>query len=210
MIKQFYETLSSNIKAFLTVCSCHVTYAFQSESCLNVKELLARSKHEIWRWSDCNWSRTQNHLILKRTLNHWPNWPNDWAVFWVLICTVHLTVCCCHVTYAFQSESTRYSCLNVKELLTRSRCEIWGLSDCNLTHNSTLTTENSRLASLAKWLSVRSWTKWFCGFEPSCSHLHHIACVEDGIWIKNLKESNSRKRRVTTFIRSSFIQVSNW
>ena len=41
----------------LTVCSCHVTYAFQSESilysCLNVKELLARSRREIWRWSDC-------------------------------------------------------------------------------------------------------------------------------------------------------------
>ena len=29
----------------------------------------------------------------------------------------HLTVCSCHVTYAFQSESTLYSCLNVKELL---------------------------------------------------------------------------------------------
>ena len=27
-------------------------------------------------------------------------------MFWVLICTVHLTVCSCHVTYAFQSEST--------------------------------------------------------------------------------------------------------
>ena len=46
-----------------TVCSCHVTYAFHSEStlysCLNVKELLARS------WSDCNWTQTQNHLVLK-------------------------------------------------------------------------------------------------------------------------------------------------
>ena len=29
----------------------------------------------------------------------------------------HLTVCSYHVTYAFQSESTLYSCLNVKELL---------------------------------------------------------------------------------------------
>ena len=29
------------------------------------------------------------------------------------------TVCSCHVTYAFESESTRYSCLNVKELLAR-------------------------------------------------------------------------------------------
>ena len=41
-----------------------------------------------------------------------------------------LTVCSCHVTYAFQSESTLYSCLNVKELLARSRREIWNLSDC--------------------------------------------------------------------------------
>ena len=36
----------------------------------------------------------------------------------------HLTVCSCHVTYAFQSESTLYSCLNVKELLARSRHKI--------------------------------------------------------------------------------------
>ena len=34
------------------------------------------------------------------------------------------TVCSCHVTYAFQSEFTLYSCLNVKERLARSRCEI--------------------------------------------------------------------------------------
>ena len=35
-----------------------------------------------------------------------------------------MTVCSYHVTYAFQSESTLYSCLNVKELLARSRREI--------------------------------------------------------------------------------------
>ena len=35
-----------------------------------------------------------------------------------------LTACFCHVTYAFQSESTLCSCLNVKELLARSRREI--------------------------------------------------------------------------------------
>ena len=33
-------------------------------------------------------------------------------------------VCSYHVTYAFQSESTLYSCLNVKELLARRRREI--------------------------------------------------------------------------------------
>ena len=32
-------------------------------------------------------------------------------MFWVLFCTVHLTVSSYHVTYAFQSESTLYSCL---------------------------------------------------------------------------------------------------
>ena len=36
----------------------------------------------------------------------------------------NLTVCSCHVTYAFESESTIYSCLNVKELLARSRRQI--------------------------------------------------------------------------------------
>ena len=46
---------------------------------------------------------------------------------------LHLNVCSCHVMYAFQSESTLYSCLNVKELLAPSRCEIWSLSDCNWT-----------------------------------------------------------------------------
>ena len=35
----------------------------------------------------------------------------------------------CHVTYAFQSESTLYSCLNVKELLARSRREPFGQTD---------------------------------------------------------------------------------
>ena len=58
----------------LTVCPCHVTYKFQSEStlysCLNVKELLSRSKRKSWSLSDCNWTRTHNHLFHKRTLNH--------------------------------------------------------------------------------------------------------------------------------------------
>ena len=59
---------------FLTVCFCNVTNALQSEStldsCLNGKELLAQSRREVWRLNDCCWTRTQNHLVLKRTLNH--------------------------------------------------------------------------------------------------------------------------------------------
>ena len=48
-------------------------------------------------------------------------------------CHIFLPVCSCHVTYAFQSETTLYSCLNVKKLLARSRREICSLSDCNWT-----------------------------------------------------------------------------
>ena len=51
----------------------HVTCAFQGEStlnsCLNVMEVLAQSRREIWSLSDCNWTRTHNHLVHKRTLN---------------------------------------------------------------------------------------------------------------------------------------------
>ena len=58
----------------LTVCSYHITYAFPNEStlysCLSIKELLARSSHEIWSLSDSNGTRTHNHLVCKRTLNH--------------------------------------------------------------------------------------------------------------------------------------------
>ena len=37
---------------------------------------------------------------------------------------VFLIVCFYHVTYEFESESTLYSCLNVKELLAQSRRHI--------------------------------------------------------------------------------------
>ena len=39
-------------------------------SCLNVKELLGWSWCEIWSLSDCNWTRTHNHLVRKQTHNH--------------------------------------------------------------------------------------------------------------------------------------------
>ena len=58
----------------LTVWSCHITYAFQSEStlyiCLNVKELLAWNRHKIWSLSDWKETRIHNHLVRKWTLNN--------------------------------------------------------------------------------------------------------------------------------------------
>ena len=81
-------------------------------------------------------------------------------MFWVLICTFHLTVCSYHVRYAFQSESTLYISLTAKELPARSRHKIWSLSNCycRRTHNHLV--HKRTLNHLAKWLSVCLWTKW--------------------------------------------------
>ena len=73
---------------FLTVCSCHVTYAFQSEStlysCLNVKELLARSRRKIWSLSECNWTRTHNHLVHKQILSDLPKLAMNFRA-WIFV-----------------------------------------------------------------------------------------------------------------------------
>ena len=52
-------------------------------------------------------------------------------MLWVAIFMVHLTVCYYHVERAFQSESTLYSSLNLKELPAQNKCDIWSLSDSN-------------------------------------------------------------------------------
>ena len=58
------ESMDSNNR---TIRYCHVTYVFQSESALyswlNVKELLARNRYDIWRLSNSNGIRTHNHLV---------------------------------------------------------------------------------------------------------------------------------------------------
>ena len=153
----------------LTVCSNRVMYDFQSEStlysCLNVKELLVWNRCKIWSLCSCNGTRTHNHLVRQWHSTIQPNWRKDWDVLWVLICTVHLTVCSNHATYAFQSKSTLYSCLNVKELVGRNRCEVWSLSDCNGTRTHNHLRKSCRV------------------FERPCSYLNfrfHV-CFKQGV-----------------------------
>ena len=83
--------------------------------------------------SDCNGIRTHNHLVRKRTLNHLGKlgflltielrfeYLSVWCIFVIIICYFIYVHLCYHVPYAFQSESTLYSCLNIKELLARNR-----------------------------------------------------------------------------------------
>ena len=77
--------------------------------CLNVKELLARSRRHIWSLTDSNVIRTHNHLVRNRTLNHLAKPAKR------LCCVVSTYLCgafdrmLSYVTYEFQSESTLYS-----------------------------------------------------------------------------------------------------
>ena len=90
----------------------------------------------------------------------------------------HLTICSCQVKNALQREFTLYICLNVEELLARSRRKIWSLSDCNRTrtHNHLVNKQTlNHLASLAKWLNVYELSGY--EFESSCSHLNFKFCA---------------------------------
>ena len=96
------------------------------------------------------------------------------------------TACYYYLTYEFQSESTLYIYLDVKEFLARSRRHIWSLSDSNglQTHNHLVQRQKlnhlTKLLSLAKWLSVLLWAKWLWVQIPLLSLSKFIICL----WIR--------------------------
>ena len=141
----------------LTVCYSHVACAFQSEfslySYLNVKEHLAQYSCDIWSLT------------------------NDWAVLWVLICTIHLTVCYCYFRYTFQGESILYSYLNATKLPARNKFDIWNWSDSTRiwTHNLLVRKQTlNHLAKRAKWLSCVVRTYLYGAFDCMLFSCHAL------------------------------------
>ena len=61
---------SQCMNCMLLWCHVHVSEWIYALCCLNVKELFAQNRRDIWRLSDCNRSWTRDHLVRKRTLNH--------------------------------------------------------------------------------------------------------------------------------------------
>ena len=123
--------------------------------------------------------------FVKEHLTIWPFWPNHIAELWVLICTLRLTVCSCDVMYAYQSEFTLYICLNVKDLFTRNRRNLWNLSNCTRTRTHKHLVPKpllNHLAKLTKWLawilSTYLHSKFDCMF-----FLCHVSISE---WIHTL------------------------
>ena len=92
-------------------------------------------------------------------------------------------MCYYHVTCAFQSKSTLYSCLNVKKLLAWNRRDIWSFSDSNgiQTHNHLVCKRTlNHLAKLAKWLSCVVRTYLYGEFD--CMLLSRHVRVSEWIY----------------------------
>ena len=84
-----------------------------------------------------------------------------------------MAVCYYHVTYAFHSESTLYSCLNVKGLLARNRWYTWSLSDSNgiQAHNDWV---------FAYGLSGCVFQSHCCRLNEECSYTQKIRLTISG------------------------------
>ena len=166
----------------LIVWSFHLKYLFQSESlfysCLNVKEILARQRPAIWNLSDCNWNRTNNHLLRKLTLSHLAKLTKwlSWVVSTYLYGAFDSIIFSCYVLVS--SESTHFSCLNVKELLPQNILKILISSDCNWTptHNDLV----------LKW-TINYFTKlnkslsWVVTQARNHLNFRYRACFEKGV-----------------------------
>ena len=88
-----------------------------------------------------------------------------------------MTVCYYHVTYAFPSESTLYTCLNVKERFAQNRRNIWSLSGSNriATHNHLVCKQS--LNHLAKHL----YTQPFMPYSNTSSTQKGVPTEEGGL-----------------------------
>ena len=75
------------------------------------------------------------------------------------------TVCYYHVTYASQSESTLYSCLNVKESLAPNRHDTWSLSDSKSTQT------HNHLVHKQTFKHVPKLVKWFSCVVSTCAYV---------------------------------------
>ena len=96
------------------------------------------------------------------------------------LCCEYLSVrciwllCSYHVTYVFQSESTLYSCLNVKELVAWNKRDIWSSSDCKSQMHRT--DKYSQYSSIIWLVWLNGWVFIYdlsgCEFKPCWSNLN--------------------------------------
>ena len=111
-------------------------------------------------------------------------------------------VCYYHVTYAFQSEYTLCSSLNVKEHLPRNRRHIWSLSRYRTDKYSQRNWTLNHLASLSKWLSFHLRTKWLWAWITLLSHI--VLCLNA---FAKLQNSRGASRQSVSMGIALFVYV---
>ena len=97
---------------------------------MSILYICTLGQHSIQKqfYNDNNEIRTNNHLVFKATFDCLAKRSNDWAVLWLFVLMVHLTLWV----------NTECNCSNVKEPLARNRRNIWKgweLSGCRLECN---------------------------------------------------------------------------
>ena len=133
--------------------------------------------------SDSNVIRTHNHLVWKQNLDHLAKLAK-WL--WVLICTVHFTVCYYHVMYEFQSKSRIYNLPECQGTPCSTQVPYlkfkWQKRDLNPQPLSLRKLTLSHLAKLTQCLSCFVSTYLYGAFD--CMLLLCHLCVSE--WIQTL------------------------
>ena len=101
IITRISNEITNGLIIYAILCrNVAIFYREELASLFQVQEKLKASMNSKWNfWSSC--------FIANDSCSFHRTW---YFVFWH---NVHMTVCSCHGTYAFQSESTLYICLNV-------------------------------------------------------------------------------------------------
>ena len=103
LLRKLQNTVPS--PSLLTIYKSFIRPHFDYGDIIYDQVYTASFRQKVESISDCNWTRTHNHLVRKQTLKHLPKPAKLLSCVVILICAVHLTVCSYHVTHAFQSES---------------------------------------------------------------------------------------------------------
>ena len=168
------------------LCHVRVSEWIHTPYLSECQEVLARNRRNIWKSSDFNWTRDQNHLIRKPTLNHmlqltkWLSWVASTYLPGAFDC---MFLSC--LVRVLEWIHTLYIRLNVKKLLTKSRRNIWSLNHRNGTRTDSHFVPKPTLNPLAKLTKCLRWfasTSLYSAFD--CMFL---SCqVRVSKWINNL------------------------
>ena len=123
------------------------------------------------------WFEATTTRLVNEHLTIWLNWPNDWAVFWVLTlrCIWLYVIIMSRMSFRVNPHSIVW--LNVKKLLARRCCNISSLSDSNViwTHNHLVRKRTlNHVAKYNKFLDIQANYRLWIDSETCTWHDNNI------------------------------------